>query len=161
MLRMIALLLALSLSQDKPFSDKPDVDGALTNSARENRRTLVVWGSNDADTSKALAALLKKDRTVSKKILYEYDLVLADAAAAGELAKKLEVDVATLPALTILAADGKKLAHEAAPAEAKPLVALLEKHQAPPWNAKELYDAALKRAKDEKKMVFLTFGAPW
>ncbi len=156
--RMITLLLALTLSQD--FTDKPDLDAALAKAAKENQRVLVVWGKNDDDTAKAFAALLKKDRTVAKKILYEYDLVLADAANAG-LAKKLEVDLGTLPALTILAADGKKLTHEAAPAEGKPLVALLEKHQAPPWNAKELYDAALKRAKEEKKMVFLTFGAPW
>ncbi len=156
---LLVLLFALPPSvQDKPFSDKPDIDGALAKSKTENRRVLIVWGSNDSDESKSLSALLGKDAALKKKLLYEYDVV---RAAPSELAKKYEADTSKLPALTILAADGKVLANLAAPADTKEIVTLLTKHQAEPLKAKDVCDAALKQAKESKKRVLLHFGAPW
>ncbi len=150
---MTTLFLLLAVLQDKPFPAGDPADAILAarkRAAAENRRVLVLSGSNDSEPSRALAALLKKDRDLSRTILYEYDLVLADAAE-----KK------TLPWLTILDADGKPLADVEAPREAAALVALLKKHQAEPLKAKDVLDAAMKRAADEKKRLLLTFGAPW
>jgi hypothetical protein len=148
---MTSIFILAALLQDPADA----IAAAQKRAASENRRVLVVWGATDA-----LSTMLKKDRDVSRKILYEYDVVHADAKR-EEAAKKLGADVSKLPWLTILAADGKALANAESPAEPKALVELLAKHQAEPWKAKEVLDAAMKRAKEEKKRVLLTFGAPW
>ncbi len=148
---MTSIFILAALLQDPAEA----IAAAQKRAAAENRRVLVVWGATDA-----LSTMLKKDRDVSRKIQYEYDVVHADAKQ-EEAAKKLGADVSKLPWLTILAADGKALANVESPAEPKVLVELLSKHQAEPWKAKEVLDAAMKRAKEEKKRVLLTFGAPW
>ena len=155
---LLPLVLLLSLPQDGPFSD-PFAD-ALARAKSGNRRVLIVWGRNDSAESVRLHALLAKDPALKKKLLYEYDVVYTSQL---DLAKKHGADVSELPALTILAADGTVLSTEKVPAldDKKALLALLEKHQAKPWVAKDLYDAALKQAKDSKKRLFLHFGAPW
>lgn len=157
------ILLYVLLGQDPKFPDAdpgPAVAAAQKKAAAENRRVLVLWGSNDSEASRAAAAMMKKDREVARLLLYEYDVVIADARQA-EAAKKLGADAAKIPWLTLLAADGKSLANVEAPADSKALLELLKKHQAEPWKAKEVLDAAKKRAADEKKRVLLTFGAPW
>jgi hypothetical protein len=97
---------------------------------------------------------------VKKVLLYEYDVVMADARQA-EAAKRLGADVSKLPWMTILAPDGAVLFNEAAPGEAKSLLGTLEKYKASPWIAKDILAAGLKKAVAEKKRVLLTFGAPW
>jgi hypothetical protein len=149
---MIHLLLALFL-QDADLESR--IASAQKQALKENQRVLVVWGADDAHRQ-----MLKKNREVSRKILYEYALVLADARPA-DLAKKLGADPVKAPWATILAADGKPLANVESPADPKAMVDLLTKHQAEPLRAKDVLDAATKRAAQEKKRVLLTFGAPW
>lgn len=72
------------------------------------------------------------------------------------------------PYLTVLDGAGKVVTHqETGSLEDGPkhdpakVMAFLEKHQAPYRDAQELLDAALARAKEAEKRVFLSFEAPW
>jgi len=155
----LILLAALAL-QDNPFPDgdpKPAIEAAKKKAAAENRRVLVVWGSNESEDSLAVAAMLKKDKRVARLVLYEYDVVFADM-------RRMEPGkprIAIIPLLDILDAEGKQLAGAPKPADAEAMIDLLKMHQAPPWKAQDVLDAAKKRAAAEKKRVLLTFGAPW
>jgi len=160
---MTFLILATVLAlQEAPFPDadpKPAIEAARKKAAAENRRVLVLWGSNKSEKSKAAAALLGSDKGLKKLILYEYDRVFADESRfeAPEDYKQLRIT----PQVVILDADGKWLSDSPAPADAKEWTALLEKHKATPLVAKDVLAAGLKKAKAEKKRVLLTFGAPW
>lgn len=154
------MLMLVALLQDRLFDAKADIDAALAKSKAENRRVLVVWGADGDEASRKLVETMKGDKALAKKLKYEYDVVRADASAA-DLAKRCGADLKSLPALSILDADGKPLANGAAPAEAKGLVELLTKHQAEPWAAKDVLDAATAQAKESKRRVLLHFGAPW
>ncbi len=125
-------------------AEKPDVSAVLARAAEDNRRVLLVWGAVDA-----LA-----DKEVARKVLYEYEVVRADA----ELGKKYEVSKS--PWLVVLAADGKVL-EQAEPGDAKRTLALLTKHPCDPWKAEDRLRGASEKAKAEKKRVLLVFGAPW
>lgn len=157
------LLLAALLVQDPVFPDKdpsPSIEAAKAKAAAENRHVLVLWGSNDDDASKAAAALLKKDKGVARLILYEYDLVFADAAKADPVTQAV-ISGTKIPMLSVLSPDGKVNRHWKAPADATSMTKFLKENQPEPLKAKDVLAAALKRAGEEKKRVLLTFGAPW
>lgn len=149
---MITLVLALVL-QDGDLEAR--IGSARKAADWDNLRVLVVWGADDA-----CRETLAKNRLVSGKIKSDYVLVHADPGQA-EIAKKLGADVSKLPWMTILGGDGKPVANLEAPAEPKALVDLLKKHQPEPLKAKAVLEAAIGRAKAEKKRLLLTFGAPW
>ena len=158
------LLLSALLCQDKPFPDAepwPLIDAAHKQAAKENRTVLVLWGLNDSEESRAAAALLKSDKGLKKLLQYEYDLVLADAAKAGESIAK-EIELSKLPLIWVLGEDATaKHYFYANPVDAKRWTEILEKHKRPPLIAKDVLAAGLKKAAAEKKRVLLTFGAPW
>lgn len=73
-----------------------------------------------------------------------------------------------VPYLTILDAEGKVLANQETGAleegdhhDPKKVLELLAKHRAPYLKAAELVSAARKQAVEQKKNLFLVFGAPW
>jgi len=150
------------------------IAAASAHARDENRRVLVAWGSNADKASQALIELTVRNSDVSRKLLYEYDVVRADAAGNDCVAAKLgaKVTTGTLPQLTVLDAEGHVLANEgtgtlmaagASPAASDPklLMAFLTKHQAPYLNAETLFAGALSRAKKDQKTLFLWFSAPW
>ena len=147
---------------------------ASARAGHDNRRVLVAWGTNGDKASQALVDLIARNHEVSQKLLYEYDLVRADPAGNEALAAKLGADVkrGALPRLTLLDANGRVVANEAAttfkaagadsPAyDPEALVAFLTKHQAPYLDASTLLAGALSRAKKDQKTLFLWFSAPW
>jgi len=155
----LLILLSMLLGQEPTFPDadpKPAIEAAKKKATAENRRVLVLWGTNDHEATQAALKLLKKDKEVSRVMLYEYDLVLA-----GFQRLKDQSPDSTCPCLVITDATGKELSKSAAPVDSKAMLELLNKHKAEPWNAKEVLAAAMKRAAEEKKRVLLTFGAPW
>lgn len=155
----LLIVLSLFLAQDSifPLADPaPAIAAAQKRAATENKRVLILWGTNDSEPARAAAAMLKKNRDVAKVILYEYEVVLAETRH-SKPAKKSE----TNPWFDLLAADGKELASVPVPADGKAAVELLNKHKAEPLKALEVLAAAKKRAGEEKKRVLLTFGAPW
>ena len=161
-----------------PTYDASNLDARLAeasaNARGNNRRVLVMWGSNADEASRSLIELAVRNAEVSRKLQYEYDVIRADPAGNDALAARLAADVkaGALPRLTVLDADGRVVANEAAatltaggtgPAAPDPrqVVSFLTKHQAPPLNAETLLAGALSRAKKEQKTLFLWFSAPW
>lgn len=72
------------------------------------------------------------------------------------------------PYLTVLDGAGKVVTQQETGAledgpnhDPAKVLAFLERHQAPYQDAQALLDAALARAKQEEKRVFLSFEAPW
>ncbi len=159
-------LVALAGQAQAAFEEKVDVPKALARAGKENVRVLLVFGANDSEASRSVSELLRKDAALRKKVLYEYEVVRVDVGRrdrnmdlAGRYGAAPAMD--DLPHFTVLSAEGKALAQEAAVADPKRLLAFLERHQAPPRKAGDLFQAALKEAREGKKRVLLTFGAPW
>lgn len=164
---------------DEKADAKVQIDAALAKAAKENRRVLIQWGANWCGWCHLLHEVSKKDRTISKELMYEYDVVLVDIGQFDkhmDLAEKYGAKLkdAGVPFLTILDAQGKVLGnHETGSLEwpkdsgkeaghdPTKVVALLKQYEATPWKADEVYAAAVSKANSEKKKVFLHFGAPW
>jgi thiol:disulfide interchange protein len=162
---------------DEKADAKEQIAAATARAKKENRRVLLQWGGNWCIWCRRLHDLYSRDQAVAKKLLYEYDVVYVDSSKDGknvELAASYGADLKKhgVPFLTILDADGKVLANQETGAletkvdgqdghDAKKLLELLTKNQAPYRSADELLRAGLARAKEGGKRVFLHFGAPW
>lgn len=162
---------------DEKADAKSDITAALAKAKRENRRVLIQWGGNWCMWCKLLDKALRSDKQLSRKLLYEYDVVHVDIGQFDkhmELAASYGADLRKngVPFLTVLDAEGKLVVNQETGAlESKEpgkqehdvarLLAFLEQHQAPYLEAEKVYAAALARAKAEGKRVFLHFGAPW
>jgi thiol-disulfide isomerase/thioredoxin len=162
---------------DEKADAKEAIAAAVARAKKENRRVLLQWGGNWCVWCRRLHDLYSRDQAVAKKLLYEYDVVYVDSLKDGknvDLAKSYGADLKAhgVPFITILDADGKVLENQETGTletkvdgqdghDAKKVLELLTKHQAPYWNADELVRAGLARAKADDKRVFLHFGAPW
>ena len=141
---------------------------AVAQAAKKNKRVLVLWGENGSDRSRLLHDALR-GRTLSREMLYEYELLLVDGGRHGALAGRLRAALAGgLPAVSVLDGAGKPLAHRPAAelfttagADAEGLLAFLEQHEATPLDASKVYAEARVRAAKQKKRVLVRFGAPW
>jgi thiol-disulfide isomerase/thioredoxin len=171
------------VQEKKPdiYDEKADatqqIAAALARARKENRRVLIQWGGNWCGWCHLLHELCAKNKELGKKLLYEYDVVRVDVGHFDkhmDVAEKYGADLRKngLPFLTILDAQGKVLANQEtssleATIDGKPghdpklVLELLTAHQAPYLKAGEVYAAAMARAKEEDKRVFLHFGAPW
>ena len=158
---------------DTTADAKTQIAAALAKAKRENQRVLVMFGGNWCGWCHKLHELFKKDRTIGKALLYEYQLVLVDI---GRFDKHMEVAAgygaelkkAGVPFLTVLDADGKVLANQETGAleagdrhDPRRVFAFLGKWRAEALDAEKLLSAALARAGAEEKSVFLHLGAPW
>lgn len=160
---------------DEQVDAKKVVAAALERAKRENKRVLIQWGANWCGWCKWLAGTMQKDRQLARTILYEYEVVHVDVGRFDkhmDLAKELGADFKAIPYLTVLDADGKALVQQnTEPFEAKidgkdghdpkKILAFLVQHQAKALEAEAVVQGALASAKEQKKMVFLHYGAPW
>jgi len=160
---------------DEQADARQQVTAALARAKKENRRVLIQWGANWCGWCKWLAGTMKSDGGLRRKLQYEYDVVHVDVGRFNkhmDLAKDLGAEFKSIPFLTILDAEGKALVQQnTEPFEtkvdgksghdAKKLVEFLTRHEAKPWHAEEVLAQGLQRAKEEGKLVFLHFGAPW
>lgn len=161
---------------DEKADANEQIAAALAKAKKENRRVLIQWGGNWCGWCIRLHTLFDKEAAVRRKLMYEYDVVHVDIGQWNkhmDLAEKYGANLKQhgVPFLTILDADGNVVANqETGSLEAesngfhhdpRKVVVFLTKHQAPYPEAQALLDAAIARAKDEEKMVFLHFGAPW
>jgi len=152
------------------------IQRALERAARENKRVLIQWGANWCGWCRSLHELMSSDGEIARKILYEYEVVLIDV---GHFDKHLDLagryrarfrDYG-VPYLTLLAADGTVLANQETSSletegdsmghDREKVLALLERHQAPYRDARQILSEALKEAEIQNKKVFLHSGAPW
>lgn len=169
---------------DESADAKQQIAAALAKAKVENRRVLVQWGGNWCPWCIKLHELMKSDKEIAKTLQYEYDVVFVDAGKpAGknvDLAKSYgaAVDTKGFPYLTVLDADGKPIANQdteslerknadgtstglAAGHDPAAVLAFLKKHQATAVSAMQVYDIALRQAKESGRRVLVHFGAPW
>ncbi len=161
---------------DQTADGEKQIAEALVAAKRDNKRVLLQFGANWCGWCHKLHELFKKDRSISRKLLYEYVVVLIDVDKIDGKPHNAKVNERFgnptrhgLPVLVVLDADGKQLTtkntaeleeggdhHD--PAK---VLAFLEKWQPKPQSADEVLSLAMARAKSGNKNVFVHFSAPW
>ncbi len=166
----------------KPIYDEAadaalQVEQALAKAKTENRRVLIQWGGNWCGWCHLLHDMFEKNAKIRRELMYEYDVVLVDIGHMDkneDLLKKFDVDLKGngVPFLTVLDSDGKVLSNqETSSLESKEegahehdeaaVMGFLTKFHTTPTNAETALSSAMDAAKNEGKLVFLHFGAPW
>jgi thiol-disulfide isomerase/thioredoxin len=161
---------------DEGADAKAQIAAALGRAKQENRRVLVQWGANWCGWCHQLHELCAANAEIKSKLLYEYDVVLADI---GKWDKNMdlaasygaELKANGVPYLTVLAADGSVVTnHDSGSLERGPgqpghdpakVLAFLTENQAGYLAAADLRRDALAAASKDGRRVFLHFGAPW
>ena len=161
------------------YDEKADataqVDRAIAQAKKENKRVLIQWGANWCGWCRLLHECMKKDAALAKTVAYEYEVVHVDVGRFDknqDLVKRFGAAIKGIPYLTIVDGDGKAVVNQPTePFETeaggkqghdpKKLDGFLVEHQTGRQQAAELRAQALARAKAEGKAVFLHFGAPW
>lgn len=160
---------------DKTADGEEQIAAALVEAKRDNKRVLLQFGANWCGWCHRLHDLFKKDRKVSKKLLYEYVVVLIDVEIIDGKPHNAQVNERFknptrhgLPVLVVLDAAGKPLTtkdtaelEEGDHHDPAKVLAFLEKWQPKPLSADEVLSDALARAKSDGKRVFVHFSAPW
>src|SRR5690349_10115650 len=154
-LGLAALWSPLPAQQGAPARLPPATDQlaqARIHAAKENKRVLVAF-CGDSPAGKQLTGILTTDPAFRRFLLYEYELVRADASADTDLAKACGLDLAKsgAPALAVLDSKGDKVAtllrEQIGDPEAKDLIKALKPFQAPPLDAETVLADALAAAK--------------
>ncbi len=166
-------------SDAKPLYDekadaKADIKAALRVAKRENRRVLIQWVRNWCIWCARLDDCFRTDAELRKVLLYEYVVVHVDINLGEknwELWQHYKM-TPSMPSLTVLDADDKVLANQAAALlvtksedgkegyESKKLLEFLNAHRAEPLNVDAVLKAGLAEAARTDRGVFLHFGAP-
>ncbi|MFC1499471.1 thioredoxin family protein [Candidatus Zixiibacteriota bacterium] len=158
---------------DESADAATDITAALEIAAKENKRVLIQWGANWCGWCKLLHGTFQTDRTVSRTLLYEYEVVYVDIGRWDknlELAEKFGADFQSngVPYLTVLDSEGNVVTHQETGSLEKDnahdpelVNSFLTEHQAEYLEAEDLLNDALAEAGRTHKRVFLTFGAPW
>lgn len=156
---------------DEKADGKQQLAAALVKAKKDHKRVLVQFGANWCGWCIKLHDTLVRDRALMRQVSEEFQYVSIDV---GHFDKHLDiatgfgVKLESIPTLTVLDEDGKVLVNtktepfeeNGAHSVAK-LKEFLDKWQVPQKDAEQLLTAALARAKQEDKLVFLHFGAPW
>jgi hypothetical protein len=151
----------------KPASPAPpELTKALAKATTHNQRVLAVFAAEDSDP----LAQMKKDRALSKPLLYEFEAVTlkGDSAHALAVQWKLPDALQERPTLAVLDNTGKVLA-SVAPAQfvvegkidGQKLLPLLQPQFCSPLDADAKLAASLAEAKKSGRTVLVRFDAPW
>lgn len=167
---------------DENADVKQLISAAVARAKKENRRVLIQWGGNWCGWCLRLHELMKSDKEIGRTLLYEYDVVHADA---GKNNKNLDLmkqygasPEQGFPFLTVLDGDGKPIANQETEAlevknakgessgleaghDPAKVLAFLKKNAAAPLKAEDIVASGLAEAKSSGRAVFLHFGAPW
>lgn len=160
---------------DTKADGNKQIADALAIAKRDNKRVLLQFGANWCIWCHRLHDLFDNDPLVSKKLLYEYVLVLIDVDTIDGKKRNDDIDARYgrpskhgLPTLVVLDTDGKQLALQPAqPWELREqhnpfkVLGFLKKWQPEPQSAQAIMSAGLPRAKAESENLFLYFTAPW
>src|SRR5262245_39441443 len=153
---------------------KQAIANAVKSAATDDIRVLVNWGANDDDACAAYVRV-QNSREVNPAFFADEDRrVYVDV---GHLDKNLDVakkynvklEAGRLPMLTVLDTRGNVIANVSArdfvadgTAHKPELIStFLAKHQAPAPDDTANFNAAVKQAKKDGKIVFVWFSAPW
>jgi thiol:disulfide interchange protein len=167
---------------DESADARQQIAAAVAKAKKDNRRVLIQWGGNWCGWCTRLHELMTSDKDIAHELLYEYDVVHADAGRDQknlDLMKQYGANPGDgFPFLTVLDADGKPIANqETSSLEVKDakgestgqqaghdpskVLAFLKKNAAAPLKAQDIVNAGLAEAKSSGRTVFLHFGAPW
>lgn len=139
---------------------------ALAKATVHNQRLLALL-TDDGDD---LAARLKKDRALSRPLLYEFEVVQLSGKEADTFAVhwKMPDALNSKPALAVLDADGKVLARlpreqllTDGEVDGAALLGKLKPQFCPPVDADDKLAAGIAAAKKSGRAVFVRFDAPW
>ena len=164
-----------TLVYDEKADAVMDIAAAVAHAKKENKRVLIQWGANWCGWCTLLHDLYKSDKKISRKLLYEYDVVYVDIGRMEknkELAEKYNAYLAMkkdgVPYLTILDSDGKVVNnHDTGSLEKgkvhdpEKVLTYLTEHEAKYLAAENILNDGLKLANNSGRKVFLHFGAPW
>ena len=149
------------------------IDAALARAKADNTRVMIQWGDDWCGWCVKLHDLCGRDRDVSRKLLYDYEVVLVPV---GRFDRNLDIATAYeadfkgngVPFLTVLDADGTVIANQETGSLEKDgghdpmkVMAFLTAHQATPRDAAGSLKKALESSKTSGRPVMLHFGAPW
>ncbi len=163
---------------DQAADAQVQVDKAIAQAKRENKRILVMFGGDWCGWCHKLHELFANDAEIRKVLSYEYVLVMVDTEAPGaadlmrkckEALSKEELEKGVgFPFLSVLDADGKVVtAQRTDPLEegdhhdSGRVKGFLNRWAVTPKDAELVLREGLARASSVDKRVFLTFGAPW
>lgn len=151
----------------KPASrTPPELGKALGKATTHNQRVLAIFANEDRD----LQAELKKDQTVSHKLLYEFETLTlkGDVAHALAVEWKLPHALQERPTLAVLDCTGKVLTSitpdkflDGGKLDGGKLLPLLEPHFCAPVDAEQKLASSLAEARKSGRKVFVRFDAPW
>ncbi len=165
---------------DESADAKVDIANAVAKAKKNNSRVLIQWGANWCGWCIMLDNMYKGDSSISRKLMYEYEIVHVDIGRWNknvDLTEKYGADLKNngVPYLTVLDGNGDVVTnHETGSLESEDrskdrkfghdpekVLAFLTEHQATYESADILRTKALALAETEDKRVFLHFGAPW
>lgn len=144
---------------------------ALARAEADNKRVCVVWSGEDPAAAAPLLALLKRDKTLSRLVLYEYEVVAIDIVKASDplISRTGMPGRPKGPWISVHDTTGKKMM-DATPAPdyakdpapfGKGLAMILEERKADPVGASKVFAAALAEAAASSRRVLVHLGAPW
>jgi hypothetical protein len=166
---LLSLVVGAS-AQDAPAKPAsrtpPELTKALAKATTHNQRVLAIFAAEDGDP----LALMKKEKKLSKPLLYEFESVMlkGDTAHALAVEWKMPDALQDKPTLAVLDNTGKVLA-SIAPAQfvvegkvdGSKLLELLQPHFCTPLDAEAKLTASLAEARKSGRKVFVRFDAPW
>jgi thiol:disulfide interchange protein len=149
------------------------IDAALARAKADNTRVMIQWGDDWCGWCVKLHDLCGRDRDLSRKLLYDYEVVLVPV---GRFDRNLDIAAAYqadfksngVPFLTVIDADGTVITNQETGSLEKDgahdpakVMAFLTAHQAPPRDAATSLKKALESSNASGRPVMLHFGAPW
>ena len=153
---------------DTSGNGKKLIAEALRKAAKDNKRVLLQYGGNWCSWCYLLHDLFEQDKDIKRLLLFEYELVLIDTQSNPDIAPTYGAEIKGVPFLTVLDSDGRVLTHQETGSlevgqrhDPKKVMAFLSQWKTEPLHAEAVLEQGLKRARNEDKMVFLHFGAPW
>lgn len=151
----LSLLFATGVAaQAKKATPVADLNKAQARAKMHNKRVLVVLSQEGED----LARDLKRNRSLSRKLLYEFETV---AYTGKEAMKKWRWEKECSGAI-VLDATGKERARFVADAlGTDAALGLLEPHFCKPVSADKKLAAAMADARKTGRNIFIRFDAPW
>lgn len=158
---------------DESADGEMQIAAAVKRAASKNKRVLLMFGANWCGWCHKLHDLFESDREVARILLYEYELVLIDIGRSDkhmDIAKRYgaELDKSGVPFLIVLDSAGQSVTtqetgslEEGDHHSAEKVKTFLDAWIPAPQNAYRQFEAALKQATVQGKLVFLHFSAPW
>ena len=149
------------------------IDAALARAKADNTRVMIQWGDDWCGWCVKLHDLCGKNRDISRKLLYDYEVVLVPVGQFDrnlDIAASYQADFKSngVPYLTVLDADGTVVTNqETGSLEAggahdpAKVMEFLTANQAAARDAATSLKAALSESKNSDRPVMLHFGAPW